>query len=183
MKTRNLSAHATRASGLLPNQPPNDGLLHHCCLRTRSPYGWLPALVMFCVGLLLLHGGSLTMSWSTVDGGGTSTNADGRFSVSGTAGQPDASALASSDGRFRLNGGFWQAELAGCGCTLGFALSGGNLLVSWPCELNGCILEYADELHDPPAATVWHPVTPSATGHSYIVPLTGTQRYFRLRSL
>jgi len=43
-------------------------------------------------------------------------------------------------------------------------------------------LEYADELREPGTATIWHPLTPPATGHTYLAPLTGTQRYFRLRS-
>jgi hypothetical protein len=135
------------------------------------------------IASLPLAASDFAIPWWTVDaGGGTSTSADGRFSVRGTAGQPDAGALASNDGRFRLNGGFWQAEVVFCGCTLSIAMINGNIVVSWPCELGGCILEYADEIRVPGSATVWHPVVPSATGHSYITPLSGTQRYFRLRS-
>ena len=125
----------------------------------------------------------LSISWFTVDGGGsTSKSSDGRFSVSGTAGQPDAGQSASTDGRFQLNGGFWYGETIFCGCTLSIIYSGGKVTISWPCDLNGCILEYADELHGPPAPIIWTPVSPQPTGHSYITPVTGTQRYFRLRS-
>lgn len=90
--------------------------------------------------------------------------------------------LASADGRFHLNGGFRQVEVVFCGCTLSIALSGGNVVVSWPCELGGCLLEYADELREPGAATIWHPVSPQPAGGLYTTPLTGTQRYFRLRA-
>jgi len=131
---------------------------------------------------LACHSG-YEVDWHTVDGGGsTSTSADGRFSVSGTAGQPDAGQSASADGRFQLNGGFWYGEIVFCGCTLSITYSGGKVTVSWPCDLGGCILEATDELRSSPPATVWTPVSPQPTGHSYTVAVTDTQRYFRLRS-
>ena len=144
--------------------------------------GIIPLLVLGAV--LLGHAGDFSVPWHTVDGGGgTSTSADGRFSVSGTAGQPDASGpLTSADGRFRVTGGFWQAEMTFCGCTLGYGLVGGDFVVSWPCDLNGCILEYADELHDAPTPTVWQPVSPQPTGHSYSTTVSAAHRYFRLRA-
>ena len=124
-----------------------------------------------------------SIPWSTVDGGGgTSTSADGRFSVSGTAGQPDAGAMADNTGRFAVTGGFWYAKTVFCGCRLSVAISGGNIVVSWPCASNGCILEYTDQLHSSPSANVWHPVSPLPGGGVYTTPLTGTQRYFRLRA-
>ena len=132
---------------------------------------------------VLGHAGTLSVPWSTVDGGGgTSTSADGRFSLSGTAGQPDAGAMADYTGRFAVAGGFWYAETVFCGCQLSVATSGGDIVVSWPCAGNGCILEYTDELRVPPSVALWYPVSPPAAGGVYTTPLTGTQRYFRLRS-
>lgn len=126
---------------------------------------------------------NFTIPWHTVDGGGsTSTSTDGRFSVSGTAGQPDAGKSASNDARFQLNGGFWYGEIIFCDYTLGITYSGGKVTVSWPCDLGGCILEATDELRSSAPATVWTPVSPQPTGHSYTVAVTSTQRYFRLRS-
>ena len=140
-------------------------------------------IALLAIGLATLHAGPLSVPWSTVDGGGgTSTSNDGRFSVSGTAGQPDAGQSASNDGRFQLNGGFWYGEFVFCGCTLSITYSGGNVTISWPCDLNGCILEAAAELHGPPSPIVWTPVSPQPTSHSYTTPVSGTQRYFRLRS-
>jgi hypothetical protein len=118
------------------------------------------------------------VDWCKVAGGG-GTSTGGVYSVSGTAGQPDAGQSASSDGRFQLAGGFWYGELVFCGCTLSITYSGRNITVSWPGDLGGCILEAADELNAP---LVWTPVSPQPTGHSYTVAVTGTQRYFRLRS-
>lgn len=48
------------------------------------------------------------LSWHTIDGGGTMVSAGGKFSVSGTIGQPDAG-FVMSGGAFQLTGGFWAA--------------------------------------------------------------------------
>ena len=51
-------------------------------------------------------GGSFTLGWSTLDGGG-GPSAGGGFSLNGTLGQPDAGTM--SGGNFSLAGGFWGA--------------------------------------------------------------------------
>jgi hypothetical protein len=142
--------------------------------------------VRLILSIALLSAGVMatdySVPWFTVDGGGgTSASNDGRFAVSGTIGQPDAGFMASADRRFSLNGGFWFAEVSFCGCTLSISHSGGNVTISWPCDLTACALEYADELPGP--SLVWVPVSPQPTGHSHTLPITSTQRYFRLRSL
>ena len=45
------------------------------------------------------------LTWWTVDAGGTSGLASGSYTLSGTAGQPDAGSL--SSGAYDLAGGFW----------------------------------------------------------------------------
>jgi hypothetical protein len=45
------------------------------------------------------------LSWWTVDGGGQTFSSDGRYSLGGTAGQPDAGVL--KGGGYTLAGGFW----------------------------------------------------------------------------
>jgi uncharacterized repeat protein (TIGR01451 family) len=53
-----------------------------------------------------------TISWSTVDGGGTMSAAGGTFELAGTIGQPDAGGpLAGSP--FLLHGGFWSLAAGG----------------------------------------------------------------------
>jgi hypothetical protein len=49
-------------------------------------------------------GGSYTLDWSTIDGGG-GTSSNGSLTVSGTLGQPDAGIVAG--GAYTLSGGFW----------------------------------------------------------------------------
>ena len=50
------------------------------------------------------------LSWNTIDGGGgtsTGTGPNGIYSLSGTAGQPDAGTLSSNGNTYTLGGGFW----------------------------------------------------------------------------
>jgi len=69
-------------------------------------------LLALLVGGLLFTTTALTagsqgyaLSWWTVDGGGGSLSIEGGYSLSGTAGQPDAGLLAGSE--YSLGGGFW----------------------------------------------------------------------------
>ncbi len=52
-------------------------------------------------------GGGYDLTWNTVDTGGVTFASGGGYTLSGTAGQPDA-ARWSGDG-YTLNGGFWHA--------------------------------------------------------------------------
>lgn len=57
--------------------------------------------------LALASHGSYHLDWWTVDGGGTALleSSDRTYTLSGTAGQPDAGTL--SGGDYTLAGGFW----------------------------------------------------------------------------
>ncbi len=55
-------------------------------------------------------GGGFDVSWNTIDGGG-GVSSGGGFSISGTAGQPDAGP-AMTGGSFIVAGGFWAAPAA-----------------------------------------------------------------------
>ncbi len=52
-------------------------------------------------------GGGYELTWNTIDSGGVMFSAGGDFSLSGTIGQPDASA-ALGGGGYALVGGFWS---------------------------------------------------------------------------
>jgi hypothetical protein len=63
---------------------------------------------------LALIGGGFDMTWNTVDGGGGSSSGGG-FTLSGTVGQSDASAVANmTGGTYSLTGGFWSVTLPLC---------------------------------------------------------------------
>jgi hypothetical protein len=53
------------------------------------------------------------LSWWTVDGGGTTFNSGGGYTLGATAGQPDAAVLAG--GGYTLAGGFWLGAGAAAG--------------------------------------------------------------------
>ena len=71
---------------------------------------FLPVLLLPSTLLVLAQsGGGFDLSWSTTDGGGGSS-VGGVFSLTGTAGQPDAGVM--SGGEFTLRGGFWKGGAA-----------------------------------------------------------------------
>jgi len=76
----------------------------------------LAAASLVMGGSIAIVFGSFDLSWYTVDsGGGTSSSASG-LEITGTVGQPDASAQAAmTGGNFALTGGFWA--FAGSPCT------------------------------------------------------------------
>ncbi len=77
--------------------------------------------IMVAVGLLVgirpllaQTGGGYDLTWSTIDGGG-GTSTGGGYSLSGTIGQPDASAASAlTGGDLTLTGGFWGTTLPAC---------------------------------------------------------------------
>jgi hypothetical protein len=68
----------------------------------------LPKRALLASALLLLVAGlapaQLSDDWFSVDGGG-GTSGGGQFTLSGTAGQPDAGDM--TGGGYTLHGGFW----------------------------------------------------------------------------
>jgi hypothetical protein len=73
---------------------------------------WLLMGVLLLAGfdLALAQGGGFDLTWFTVDGGGASGLSGGGFTLSGTAGQPEAGAT--SGGGYALVGGFWAGLAA-----------------------------------------------------------------------
>ena len=84
-------------------------------------YARFSLVILVVVALLLPGGGALAqsgegydLSWWTVDGGGiTAAGAEspGPYTLSGTAGQPDAGPTLSNSG-YVLTGGFWAGVRA-----------------------------------------------------------------------
>jgi hypothetical protein len=80
------------------------------------------ALVSISTFVLLLaaargtaqSGGGYDLSWNTIDSGGVMLAVGGVYELSGTIGQPDASAIPMSGGAYTLNGGFWVVSLPAC---------------------------------------------------------------------
>ena len=65
------------------------------------------ALCVFLLAGPALAAGNYQIAWSTIDGGGgSSQSTDGQYTLNGTIGQPDAGIAVG--GEYTLNGGFWQ---------------------------------------------------------------------------
>lgn len=80
----------------------------------RLALALLLAVLLGAGAALAQTGGGYDLSWGTVDGGGGS-GTGGSYQLSGSIGQPDASA-ASSGGGYSLSGGFWaEAPAANSG--------------------------------------------------------------------
>jgi hypothetical protein len=59
---------------------------------------------------LARSGGPYELSWSTLDGGGSTSTSGGRYELAGTIGQSDAGRL--EGGGYSLAGGFWSGGAA-----------------------------------------------------------------------
>ena len=143
-----------------------------------------------CILILLLAGAVATatsaqfsLAWWTVNGGGgASVSADGRFEVSGTAGQPDAGSQAG--GTFFLQGGFWNSAVAPVPGLWIVLMPDGDVEVSWPAWAGNYVLEHAPTVTGAPES--WDDVSPATYQNDgsrfYItVPASPDMQFYRLR--
>jgi len=56
-------------------------------------------------------GAGYTLTWWTIDSGGSQKQAGGGYTLSATIGQPDAAAASGSN--YTLSGGFWSPRISG----------------------------------------------------------------------
>lgn len=118
-----------------------------------------------------------TVPWHTVaGGGGQSTSVNGKWSVSGTAGKPDAGGLTGE--KTALIGGFWYPQVA-CDCHLSISKFGDQIVVSWPAQWSGCTLETTTDLSPRNRVVEWKPLTAVLVGNKYIYTSTvQTENHF-----
>lgn len=135
---------------------------------------WLPLLA----GALAAQAQPFTIDWWTVDGGG-GDGSGGTFTLSGTAGQPDAGIL----GGGMLDGGFW-ALIAPVPQELTITRLGANVFISWPSPSTGFNLQVCTDL----VAGSWtyYVGPPNIQDNGIIksltVPASATPHYYRLIS-
>ncbi len=124
----------------------------------------------------------LTIDWWTVNGGGgTGASADGRFVVSGTAGQPDAGLMAG--GAFFLEGGFWNGRLLPIPSLWIVLLPNGDIEVCWPLWAEDYHLEQNTTLAGPPESWKDVPLAiyqADATRRYITVSAPSACQYYRL---
>jgi hypothetical protein len=117
-------------------------------------------------------------NWFTVDGGG-GTSGGGQFTLSGTAGQPDAGVM--TGGGYTLHGGFWGL-VAALPPRLTISSAGGSVTICWPWPSSGYVLLQSDSLINPN----WTPVVPQPTQTDSItwcltLQVGPTPKFYRLK--
>lgn len=146
-------------------------------------------LRLLFVSAILLPGITLTaqsqsrysLAWSRIGGGG-GTSANGKFSLSGTIGQYDASGPMIG-GAFTLNGGLWapfSVQATGAPLLRIFRTGANTAVVAWPVSSTSWRLEHCSN----PAAPNWSPTggTLNVVGNENQVTLPSTtgNQFFRL---
>lgn len=112
---------------------------------------------------------------STIDGDG-GTSSGGRFTLTGTIGQPDAGTL--RGGGFTLEGGFWPATIVVAvpdGPILTIEQQGANVRLTWSPATPGFVLQQSNTL----VPNSWANA-PSGTQNPVTLPAGETASYFRL---
>lgn len=134
--------------------------------------------------LALVAGGAAAfeLSWTTVDGGGTTWAAGGGFTLGATVGQPDAGRAAGAG--FAVEGGFWPGVLEEPGWTvptLRIDLVAGLPHVYWPADTTNALLSASVHVNDPAWSVVTSP--PTLVGAEWRVSVGGaTGAVFRLEN-
>jgi len=151
----------------------------------RRP-NWLAQLLLIALlaGLpRIAVGQDYDLGWFVIAGGG-GVSAGGDYALSGTVGQPTPGPLTGGD--YSLTGGFWAmaSERPTPGPPrLSVSLSGTQVVISWPADAAGFVLQTTTAL-EPPVS--WSPAleTPVTVGdrQTVTVPVTGVTRFYRLRS-
>jgi len=122
------------------------------------------------------------INWHTMDGGG-GTSTGGTYSVSGTIGQPDASA-AGTNGQYSVTGGFWSGvsvlQTVGAPWLSIELLSSGQVILSWPASVSGFTLEEAMSVSGAWTNTP-QTIVDTDSEHTVTVPATSSAKIFRLR--
>jgi hypothetical protein len=142
-----------------------------------------------CIALVLaLAASALAQSaidWFTLDAaGGAQSSAS--YVVNFTAGQTDVGPTVLASANYRIIPGFWALEELGPADglpELSIALSGPNVLLSWPSPSTGFVLQHTDSLNVLPASWSDTPGAVSDNGFikSLTIPHNLSKRFYRLR--
>jgi hypothetical protein len=144
----------------------------------------LLVLAAACVPLHSQAQTNYTIDWSTIDGGG-GTSTGGVYSVSGTIGQPDASATMSG-GNFTLEGGFWgiiaAVQTPGAPLLSIFRTATNTVCVWWPLPDTGWTLQQnTNSVSSVNWSNVTSGIQDDGTTKSLVInPPTGN-RFYRLK--
>ena len=124
----------------------------------------------------------------TLHSGGVMTGGGGRFTLSATAGQPEAvPQFLSSDQRYALAPGFWPAAVViavpGAPPLRFLPAPQAHVILAWPVASSGWVLEQSANLLTWTPVEI--PVVNTAADHTVTLPTSSgpARRFFRLRCL
>jgi hypothetical protein len=152
-------------------------------MRSVPDYGRPPLLVALLLSAACVQAQNFAIDWFTIDGGG-GRSTGGVFAVSGTIGQPDASAQPLTGGNFSLLGGFWSLSavrtLGAPRLTITLNPQLSTVTVSWPSPSPGFTLQQNADLN----TTNWMPapqvVSDNGTSKFIIANPPAGNRFYRL---
>ncbi len=143
----------------------------------------IPILIIAASSLLALSAqAQFALNWFTTDGGG-GTSTGGAYALSGTIGQPDAGKL--TGGNYTLAGGFWGVIQQG-GPPLKIKTRAGQLVLSWPVDAAGVVVQSATQLAPGGADWATFEGNPAQVGDEFELTIGPAQtppnpiRFFRL---
>lgn len=152
-------------------------------MRTPVKLQWWLVVVALIAGPNA--GAQSAIDWFTLDtGGGAQSSAN--YVVNFTAGQNDVGSTVLNSANYRIIPGFWALEDMGPATglpALSIALSGANVILSWPSPSTGFVLQHADSFNVLPAAWSDTPGVVSDNGFikSLTLPHNLSKRFYRLR--
>jgi hypothetical protein len=118
-----------------------------------------------------------SINWHTIDGGG-GTSTGGLYTVSGTIGQPDASAEPMTGGQYSLTGGYWAIQVVqvpGAPLLSIIPAGPGQATISWEPDTPGYVLQETLGL----SPTNWMNSASGST-NPITVPVPGDMKFYRL---
>ena len=145
-------------------------------VRAKSK-AWRIRLVLSALLCAVGANAQYSIDWHTIDGGG-GTSTGGRYSITGTMGQPDAGGPM-TNAQYAVTGGFWTfpAAIQVPGApTLAIVPAGpGNATISWLPNTPGFVLQEALSL----SPSNWTN-SPSGATNPIVVPATLPTKFYRL---
>jgi hypothetical protein len=178
--------HSVRAVPVQPEDVAGEVMRPAFAGPSNLKVGASLVLAVWCLMLLLCstaHAQSYSIDWFTIDGGG-GTSTGGVYSVSGTIGQPDASATPMSGGNFSLTGGFWSVlsvvQTPGAPLLTIRLTTTNTAVISWPSPSTGFNLQQNVTLGTTNWTTPPEIVTDDGTNKLVIINPPGGERFYRL---
>ncbi len=152
----------------------------------RRPSSECLGTLLLCLLTLAASAQQYAVPWFKIAGGGaTAPSTGGVYTLSGTIGQVDAGRVASTNGAYRVESGYWAIAIQQLGYPqLSVTQVDTNAVLSWITAEPGMILQVTTNLTTP--ATTWNDLgTATATNGTtnlLAVPLSDAERaFFRLR--